>query len=367
MTIAGRVPLRRALSLILAPLAIGLLASPSLARQGRGKSKRTSNAEVVGACISNYKSGLEQERTGRLLEARELFIRCAKTACGSPLREECTTRFTQLSIDIPSVVPVVTNAAGKPETNIEVAVDGQRLTSSLDGHSFILDPGAHDFSFSKDGHIFATQSLMIVQGQRNRLLSVSLQPSAPASDKHAQRQKVAEAPKAVPAAAMVAQVIDSATGNKTTEAPAIDLGARKVGEDKPAEGEDAPLKSESQPKTNGIPRLSFILAGAGLATVGAGALFTVWGRSDTDKLNICSPHCPQSSADHIHSLYLAADVSFGVGIASLAASYWAYAHFRSTRERSEGREEEVAARAMTPTFLVSPTPSGAVGTLAGSF
>ena len=116
---------------------------------------------------------------GKLVEARELFIRCSKAACGSPLREECTTRFTQLTADIPSVVPVVTNAAGNPETNVEVNVDGERLTSSLDGHSFLLDPGVREFSFSKDGHIFATQTVMIVQGQRNRLIAASLQSETP--------------------------------------------------------------------------------------------------------------------------------------------------------------------------------------------
>jgi hypothetical protein len=175
MTVAGRVRLRRTVPSILALLALGLVSSPSLAKKAKTTGKRLSNGEVISACITNYKSGLDQERTGKLLEARELFIRCAKSACGSPLRDECTMRFTQLGTDIPSVVPVVTNAAGKPETNIEVAVDGERLTSSLDGHSFILNPGAHDFSFSKDGRIFASQSLMIVQGQRNRLIAASLQ------------------------------------------------------------------------------------------------------------------------------------------------------------------------------------------------
>jgi hypothetical protein len=119
---------------------------------------------------------------------------------------------------------------------------------------------------------------------------------------------------------------------------------------------------EPTPKRR-IPTLSFVTAGVGLASLGAGALLTYWGRKDTDLLGPCSPSCSQSSADHIHNLYLAADISIGVGVAALAGSYWAYAHFRSTHE---GSEQEVAERS-TPTLVVAPTPSGAVGALSGHF
>ncbi len=357
MTVVGRVHRRRTILSIVALLALGLLSSPSLARKG----KRASNAEVIGACITNYKSGLEQERTGKLLEARELFIRCAKSACGSPLREECTMRFTQLGTDIPSIVPVVTNATGKPETNIEVAVDGERLTSSLDGHAFILNPGAHDFSFSKDGHIFASTSLMIVQGQRNRLVAASLQPVP--SDGTARPVKVSR-PEAHAVPAVATSEPDGAALEKTPAAPSVDLTPvnPSKGAAAPAEGADLTARVDATPKHR-IPKLSFVTAGVGLASLGAGALLTYWGRKDSDLLGPCSPSCSQSSADHIHNLYLAADISIGVGVAALAGSYWAYAHSRSTREESE---QEVAERS-TPTLVVAPTPSGAVGALAGHF
>lgn len=359
MTVVTRTRWRGALSLILAPLAIGLVSSPGFAK----KARHGGNAEIA-ACVTNYKSGLDQEKSGHLLEARELFIRCSKSACGSPLREECTTRFTQLSVDIPSVVPVVTNAAGKPETAVDVKVDGEPLTSTLDGHSFILNPGAHEFSFSKDGHIFATQSLMIVQGQRNRLLSASLEPPEPASGKRAQRQNVAATSKAVPAA-VVAQASDNDTGERTA---VMDLSARNADESQTAQKDDAAqalkLTAADQSQKSRIPMLSYIFAGTGVAALGAGALLTVWGRSDTTKLNVCSPGCQQSSADHIHTLYVASDVSIGVGVAALAASYWAYAHSRSSQE---GKEEETALRTPSATIGLQPASSGALGTLSGSF
>ena len=161
---------RAVLVLTLAGLSFLILPGRARAKAKQGKRRAPSN-ETIGLCVTNYKTGLDREQSGKLVEARELFIRCSKAACGSPLREECTTRFTQLTADIPSVVPVVHDATGRPQTDVAVNVDGERLTSSLDGHSCLLDPGVREFSFSKDGHIFATQTVMIVQGQRNRLIS----------------------------------------------------------------------------------------------------------------------------------------------------------------------------------------------------
>ena len=139
-----------------------------------------------------------------------------------------------------------------------------------------------------------------------------------------------------------------------------------------ATNDDAPpalnLTTDQHPTRRGIPTLSYIFAGAGLASLGAGALLTVWGRSDTNKLGVCSPSCPQSSADHIHNLYVAADVSIGVGLAALAASYWAYAHARANGEAQEQEHEaQTALRTPTPMIGVQPMSSGALGTLSGIF
>ena len=343
-------------SVLLALLVVAALSSPALARRGR----HGGNAEI-SACVTNYKTGLDQERSGHLLEARELFIRCSKSACGSPLREECTTRFTQLSVDIPSIVPVVTNAVGKPVTDVEVQVDGQQLTSSLDGHSFILNPGAHDVSFSKDGHIFATQSLMIVQGQRNRLVAASLSPP-PEEAPRGKKAKRVDAQAAPP----IASAADGESPEKVTSSPpaALDLTPASTDKEETGKAGGADLTVHAEPASKPrIPILSVVSAGVGVAALGAGALFTYWGRKDNTLLDVCSPGCKQSSADHIHNLYLAADISIGVGLTALAGSYWAFAHSRSSHEASE---EEIAVRT-TPTLLVAPTPSGAMGALSGSF
>jgi hypothetical protein len=86
---------------------------------------------------------------------------------------------------------------------------------------------------------------------------------------------------------------------------------------------------------------------------------TYWGRKDNDMLAQCSPNCPQSSVDHIHRLYVSADVSLGVGIAALGAAYWVFAASRSKSEEKPADEAYL--------FTVQPTSSGAFAAVSGSF
>jgi hypothetical protein len=342
-----------------AAVAAVLLLLPQAAFAKKDKRDKKSGApESVNACVDKYKSGLDNEQAGHLKQARELFIGCAKASCGSPLRDECTTRFTQLSTDIPSIVPVVTDDAGNPQTDVEVRVDGERLTSSLDGHSFLLDPGVREFSFSREGRVFATQRLMIVQGQRNRLISASTQPAAEATTRRPAKVKKPAASVAVAAATEVAP--PSAEPVEPKVAPhEPDLTPHPKTEQKTDEPQ-LNLATEETESSGGVPKLTYALSATGVAALGTGALLIYWGRKDNDKLAGCSTdttNCPHSTVDHIHNLYLGANIAIGVGLASLAGAYWAYAH-HSAKE-SESHE---AYR-----FDLQPTKSGAVASVGGSF
>jgi len=323
------------------------------------RDKKSGSPESVGSCVEKYKTGLDNEQAGHLKQARELFIGCAKASCGSPLRDECTTRFTQLSTDIPSVVPVVTDDAGNPQTDVEVRVDGEKLTSSLDGHSFLLDPGVREFSFSREGRVFATQRLMILQGQRNRLVSASTQPVAETPAKRPAKVKKPAASVAVAAATEAAPPPPPAEPVEPKVVPhEADLAPHPKTEQKTDEPQLNLATEETE--SSGVPKLNYALSATGVAALGAGALLIYWGRKDNDKLAGCSTdvtNCPHATVDHIHNLYLGGNIAIGVGLASLAGAYWAYAH-HSAKE-SESHE---AYR-----FDVQPTKSGAVASIGGSF
>ena len=139
-------------------------------RAGPGSGKKNDKK----ACTDAYTQAQEKAQTAHLREAKELLAKCAKVVCGSFLQKECGTLYTQLEADIPSIVPLVTDDAGQPMVLVEVKMDGELLTSRLDGHALPVDPGSHEFSFGTDAGVFATRKVNIMQGQRNRTISVKL-------------------------------------------------------------------------------------------------------------------------------------------------------------------------------------------------
>ena len=86
------------------------------------------------------------------------------------------------------------------------------------------------------------------------------------------------------------------------------------------------------------------------------------GRQDNQTLiQSCKPDCSPASVHHIRMVYLAADVSMGVGLVALVASAWLYL-------RSGHSEEKASAQTPSIGMLnVQPALSGAIATIGGAF
>ena len=160
--------------------AVALVVGATLTKaEARSKGK----TDGRGSCAASYKTAQEQEQSGHLVEASRLLSKCADEACGSSMSQECTTRSSQLALALPSVVVLVTDSAGEPLVDVQVKMDGEILTSHLDGLSVPVDPGPHEFTFSAGGKAFAPQKITVSKGEHNRQVSVveSGNPSAPLS------------------------------------------------------------------------------------------------------------------------------------------------------------------------------------------
>jgi hypothetical protein len=315
------------------------------------------------ACKIAYKSAQELELSGHLLQARETYRLCAKITCSAFFKQECSTRYTQLGADIPSVVPIVTTASGQPRQDVRVTMDGSLLASSLDGRAFPIDPGVHEFSFSTDGGVIATQKLTIVAGQRNQPISMAMR----SDGRGATRQLTASV--APPAS------IDAKSDAKTVrEKPEVDrLEGEKTSTERPAREKRAQqtTASESPPpigeeqetvvvQRQGPGVLPYAIGGVGLAGVGAGVLFTLWGRKDNDALAQCTPNCPLDSLDRVKKLYTMADISYGVGLAGIGASALLFVMSGPTVSK-----EKVPAKSAYMVDVQS-TRNGVFGTVSGS-
>ena len=101
-------------------------------------------AKEKGACTAAYtayKSAIDAEKAGHLREARETLRTCAEATACAGLAPKCAAKYTQLGADMPSIVPIVADDTGTPRADVEVRMDGQMLTSKLDGKGIPVEPG----------------------------------------------------------------------------------------------------------------------------------------------------------------------------------------------------------------------------------
>ena len=260
------------------------------------------------ACMAAYRGALDKEQAGQLREARQLLVTCARAACGRSVLQACAARFTQIdSVDIPSILPVVTDETGAQRVDVQVRMDGELLAARLTGQALSVDPGLHEFAFTAEGGLSATEKILIVQGQLGRPISVSLR----ASEKPIASEK------------------GPATGTDASQGGAPPPQA--------APPEDRPVVAGRSP----VP---YIIGGAVLAAVETGALAVYLGKGDTTHL----------AAD------VSIGVSLGVGAAALGVASWLFLAPHASSEKP-------AAPQTGCVFDVQPTPSGAYASVSGAF
>jgi len=221
------------------------------------------------------------------------------------------------------------------------------LASHIDGMAVLVEPGAHDFTFTNaQGAVLATQKVLVLEGQRDRPVSVTV----------GGKSQVAAASPPPPASKAEA---------KPEPEPAPAAPEKTADQEKPAPEESPAAHVESSGDQRwSMPKSAFpyVLGGLGLAGVAAGTVLTVWGNKDnTDLENTCSPSCKSTSLDHVKTMYVAADISFGVGAAALAVSTFLFATSHST----EGSVKPAPRDALM--VDVHPTQSGAFASVSGSF
>src|SRR4051794_17507960 len=171
----------RCVLVVIVVLGAGTLPTAGQAAGGRRRPRcvapaTTSSQPRVAdqACFAAFRGAEMQIQAGQLRAAKERFLACSQSICAKFLQRQCAQRYSQLEPEIPSVIPLVSDADGEPRADIKVSVDGEPLTSRIDGRAFLVDPGYHTFTFSADGGVLARHNFTILQGQRNRAIEVSL-------------------------------------------------------------------------------------------------------------------------------------------------------------------------------------------------
>jgi len=129
----------------------------------------------IESCTEAHAAGQRQENLGHLKEALAAFQSCASdAACPLPIRNECTQLYTTVDRRLPSVVISVADGEGNDLVDVRVFSGGTLVADGLDGRPVSIDPGLHEFRFELPTGKELTKSVVVRQGEKDRLVSVRL-------------------------------------------------------------------------------------------------------------------------------------------------------------------------------------------------
>jgi len=231
-----------------------------------GPARADGRAEDKRACIDASERAQASRAHGKLRGARDDLLVCARDTCPPLIAHDCGQWLQEVGASMPTMVISVVDAQGHDVGDVGVWVDGEPFLDRLEGAAVAIDPGRHVLRFRRGSAPPVEETVIVREGEKNRLLTVHLQATAAA--------------------------------------------AKPV-----AETQETPLPARSL----AMPIVAYSLIGVGAAAVGVGTYLEITQVNDLNTLkNTCAPTmtCAQSSVDTIAHDRIFAGVSLGVGVAA---------------------------------------------------
>jgi hypothetical protein len=238
-------------------------------------------ADEVQECIASHESAQVLRRTGKIKQARDALLNCAKSTCPALVQVDCAELVNEIIKQIPTVV-ITARESGKDVVDVSVAIDGEAVTQKLDGQEIELNPGVHKFKVELKPWPVVEREILIASGTRGRVLTFDFGPE----------------PKTAP---------PPAAGGPLAPAP------------------PPPPKPTRRP----VQAITYILLGT---TVLGGAGFGVLGSMGQSKKKDlerpepdgCKPLCTDDDLKPVETYFLLADISLAVGAASAVGALITY-------------------------------------------
>jgi hypothetical protein len=244
-------------------LAVLVLAMPTTARAAED-------------CATHYERAQELRLDGHLRAAQEDLLSCAQNSCPAFIRNDCTKWLDEVQAAQPTVV-FVARQAGRDVAEVTVTCNEQLLADRLDGRAILIDPGRQQCRLEAAGAEPATVELLVVEGQKGRLVEVDL------------------------------------------------VAIRPPPRPRPAPPPPPPARSPAP----------LVLAGVGAAGLAGFVALGASGLSSEHRLrDLCAPDCSSSDVRSVRTRYAFADVSLGIGIVSAAIAGYLFWHRDAERAPS---------------------------------
>jgi hypothetical protein len=284
----------------------------------------TASADEKMACANASDNGQKLRDDGKLVKARQEFLVCARDVCPGTIKKDCSDWLSQAEASLPSVVLGAKDAHGQDLASAKVTIDGQPSDEKLEGKAMFIDPGAHTFRFEIPGEKPIDQQIVVREGEKNRVVSVSWE--------------------------------------KADTTP-------------PNPGGATPPPPEPESKPSHVP--AYIAGGVGIVALGVGTVFAIIGTGDYNDLkNGCgqTKSCTDDQVSPVKTKIVVADIAFGVGIVAIGTAVVLYLTETGSgsAHAQVGMLDKPKKKAATgfisaPKLDFAPLPGGGAAMLRGSF
>ncbi len=140
------------------------------ARADTSPAATSTTAPTKAQCVSALDDAQASRAGRKLLESRAAYVTCSHEACPDMLRDDCSKGLREVDEALPTLVLSAT-VDGHDATDAHVILDGERLTSGLDGRAVPVDPGPHTARFERPGHGHVEVKVVAREGEKNRLVT----------------------------------------------------------------------------------------------------------------------------------------------------------------------------------------------------
>ncbi len=118
-------------------------------------------------CLSAPIDGQQQQRAGKLMQARASYLACSKRTCPKVIVQDCEHWLREVEDALPSVILAARDTAGHDLLDARVSVDGAPA-APVTALGIPLDPGQHVFVFQRDGSPPVQEVALLRAGEKNR-------------------------------------------------------------------------------------------------------------------------------------------------------------------------------------------------------
>jgi hypothetical protein len=133
---------------------------------------------MTESCTKAAENGQRSRMDGKLRDAQQHFLACSSN-CPPIIEADCTKWGAQIREVIPTVVIDARDADGRDiDGEVDVLIDDQIVTHTIDGKGIPVDPGSHVIVVRK-GRARGKESIVAKEGMKSRVVTIKVIDNAP--------------------------------------------------------------------------------------------------------------------------------------------------------------------------------------------